>query len=90
MSISEFCGLTIKDVDLENRIANIEHQLQRLSDITLVIEPTKTYAGTRKIPVTEDVAKCFKAIIEDREKPKVEKWWMDILGSCFWMTKDCH
>ena len=73
MRISEFCGLTIKDVDLENRIVNIEHQLQRLSDMTLVIEPTKTSAGTRKNPVTEDVAKCFQAIIEDREKPKVEK-----------------
>lgn len=73
MRISEFCGLTIKDVDLENRIVNIEHQLQRLSDMTLVIEPTKTSAGTRKIPVTEDVTKCFQAIIEDREKPKVEK-----------------
>ena len=48
MRISEFCGLTIKDVDLENRIVNIEHQLQRLSDMTLVIEPTKTSAGTRK------------------------------------------
>ena len=73
MRISEFCGLTIKDVDLENRIVNIEHQLQRLSDMTLVIEPTKTSAGTRKISVTEDVAKCFQAIIEDREKQKVEK-----------------
>ena len=73
MRISEFCGHTIKDVDLENRIVNIEHQLQRLSDMTLVIEPTKTSAGTRKIPVTEDAAKCFQAIIEDREKPKVEK-----------------
>lgn len=73
MRISEFCGLTIKDVDLENRIVNIEHQLQRLSDMALVIEPTKTSAGTRKIPVTEDVAQCFQAIIEDREKPKVEK-----------------
>ena len=41
--------------------------------MTLVIEPTKTSAGTRKIPVTEDVTKCFQAIIEDREKSKVEK-----------------
>lgn len=47
MRISEFCGLTIKDIDLENRIVNIDHQLQRLSDMTLVIEPTKTSAGTR-------------------------------------------
>lgn len=73
MRISEFCGLTIKDIDLEHRIVNIDHQLQRLSDMTLVIEPTKTSAGTRKLPITEDVAKCFQAIIEDREKPKVEK-----------------
>ncbi len=73
MCISEFCGLTIKDIDLGNRIVNIDHQLQRLSDMTLVIEPTKTSAGTRKLPVTEDVAKCFQSIIEDREKPKVEK-----------------
>lgn len=48
-------------------------KLDTLSDMTLVIEPTKTSAGTRKLPVTEDVAKCFQAIIEDREKPKVEK-----------------
>lgn len=73
MRISEFCGLTIKDIDLENRIVNIDHQLQRLSDMTLVIEPTKTSAGTRKLPITEDVAKCFQAIIEDSEKTKVEK-----------------
>ena len=73
MRISEFCGLTIKDIDLGNRIVNIDYQLQRLSDMTLVIELTKTSAGTRKLPVTEDVAKCFQAIIEDREKPKVEK-----------------
>ena len=44
MRISEFCGLTIKDIDLENRIVNIDHQLQRLSDMTLVSEPTKTSA----------------------------------------------
>ena len=35
MRISEFCGLTIKDIDLGNRIVNIDHQLQRLSDMTL-------------------------------------------------------
>ena len=37
MRISEFCGLTIKDIDLGNRIVNIDPQLQRLSDMTLVI-----------------------------------------------------
>lgn len=73
MRISEFCGLTLKDIDLENRIVNIDHQLQRASNMELLIEPTKTAAGTRKLPITEDVADMFRAIIEDRPKPKVEK-----------------
>lgn len=73
MRISEFCGLTLKDIDLENRIVNIDHQLQRTSDMRYTIETTKTDAGTRKIPITEDVADMFRAIIEDRVPPKTEK-----------------
>ena len=57
MRISEFCGLTLRDIDLKNRIVNIDHQLQRTSDMRYVIESTKTNAGTRKLPITEDVAK---------------------------------
>ncbi len=74
MRISEFCGLTLKDIDLENRIVNIDHQLQRTSDMKYVIQSTKTSAGTRKIPITEDVAYCFRSIIEDRVEPKREKF----------------
>lgn len=73
MRISEFCGLTLKDVDLEKRIINIDHQLLRTSEMKYVIEATKTNAGTRKLPMTEDVFRCFQAIIEDREKLRFEK-----------------
>lgn len=73
MRISEFCGLTLKDIDLENRTVNIDHQLQRTCDMRYIIEETKTEAGKRKIPITEDVAQMFQAIIEDRETPKLEK-----------------
>lgn len=73
MRISEFCGLTLKDIDLENRIINIDHQLLRTSEMKYVIEATKTNAGTRKLPMTEDVFRCFQAIIEDREKPRFER-----------------
>ena len=73
MRISEFCGLTLKDIDLENRTVNIDHQLQRTSDMRYIIETTKTDAGTRVLPITEDVAQMFQAIIEDRNAPKVEK-----------------
>ena len=47
LRISEFCGLTLKDVDLENKILNIDHQLQRTSSMKYVIEKTKTNAGSR-------------------------------------------
>lgn len=73
MRISEFCGLTIHDIDLKNRVVNIDHQIQRASDMRLIIQPTKTNAGTRRLPITEDVAACFQAILEDRGKPKVER-----------------
>ena len=73
MRISEFCGLTMKDIDFENRTVNIDHQLQRTSDMRYIIETTKTDAGTRVLPITEDVAQMFQAIIEDRNAPKVEK-----------------
>lgn len=73
MRISEFCGLTLKDLDMKNRIINIDHQLQRTSDMRLVIESTKTNAGTRKLPMSEDIYRCFQAIIEDREAPRHER-----------------
>ena len=83
MRISEYCGLTISDIDLKNRIVNIDHQLIRTPAMELVIEPTKTEAGTRRLPITEDVARMFQAIIEDRPKPKVEKIVMGYSGFLF-------
>lgn len=68
MRISEFCGLTIKDLDMENRIIDINHQLQRASDMSYNIEPTKTNAGTRRLPMTDDVYECFKTILENRPR----------------------
>ena len=73
MRISEFCGLTLSDIDMENKIINIDHQLQRSSKMEYIIESTRTNAGTRKLPMTDDVAQCFRAIIEDRETPEHER-----------------
>ena len=84
MRISEFCGLTLKDIDLKNRIVNIDHQLQRTSDMQYVIESTKTNGGTRKLPITEEVAKCFQAIIEDREPQQREKMIDGYAGFLFY------
>ena len=38
-----------------------------------VVETTKTNAGTRQLPITEDVAYCFQAILEDRVVSPIEK-----------------
>jgi integrase len=37
-----------------------------------VIEEPKTGSGTRYVPMTEEVAECFRRIIANREAPKVE------------------
>lgn len=69
MRISEFCGLTVKDIDLESKTVNIDHQLQRNSDMSYHIETPKTNAGVRRIPITDEVADSFARILEDRGKP---------------------
>lgn len=72
LRISEFCGLTIADIDLQERKINVNHQLQRNRNMEYVIEETKTNAGTRLVPMTDEVYECFKRIIANRKKPKVE------------------
>ena len=72
LRISEFVGLTLADVDMKNRKININHQLQRKRNMEYIIEDTKTSSGTRVIPMTDDVYECFKCIIANRKKPKVE------------------
>ena len=72
LRVSEFVGLTIHDIDLQKRTIDVNHQLQRTSKMEYVIEPTKTNAGTRVLPMTEDVYECVKRIVENRPKPKTE------------------
>ena len=72
MRISEFVGLTISDLDMKNRKIIIDHQLQRTRDMQYVIEDTKTSCGVREIPMADEVYECFKTIIQNRRKPKVE------------------
>lgn len=68
MRISEFCGLTVRDIDMVKRVINIDHQLQRDEKMQYYVLSTKTNAGTRKLPMTEEVYQMFKAILEDRPK----------------------
>lgn len=72
MRIFEFAGLTVKDINLRERTIKIDHQLHRTSRMQYIIEPPKTEAGERVIPVQDEVYECFKHIIENRKKSKIE------------------
>ena len=72
LRISEFCGLTIQDIDFKEMRIRVDHQLQRKRDMTYVIEDTKTKSGTRYVPMTQEVADCFRRVIANRCKPKIE------------------
>lgn len=72
LRISEFTGLTINDVDLENGVIYVRHQLQRTSNMEYIVQTTKTVSGTRQIPMTDEVKECFKRIIEKRKAPEHE------------------
>lgn len=67
LRISEFCGLTVSDIDLKGRKINVDHQLQRTRDMTYMIEDTKTTSGTRQVPMTDEVADAFKRVIANRK-----------------------
>lgn len=72
MRISEFVGLTVSDLDMKNRTIRIERQLQRKGDGTKYITSTKTNAGTRTLPMENDVYACFQRILASRKPPVVE------------------
>ncbi len=72
LRISEFTGLTMDDVDMDNDVIYVRHQLQRTSDMEYIVQTTKTVSGSRQIPMINDVKECFKRIIEKRKPPKAE------------------
>lgn len=73
MRISEFCGLTLKDIDLKNRIVNIDHQLQRTSDMQYVIESTKTMPGQENFQLQRKWQSVFKPLSRSREPQQRRK-----------------
>ena len=85
LRISEFCGLTISDIDFKNNRINVDHQLQRTRDMRYIIEDTKKACGVRMIPMTPEVKECFERIVSSRPKPKVEPM---IEGRCGFLFLD--
>lgn len=68
LRISEFCGLRIKDIEFKEKRINVDHQLLRHSDMRYEVLEPKTESGKRYVPMTKEVAECFKRIIAKRKK----------------------
>lgn len=63
--ISELCGLTLNDVDMEKKVVHIRHQLYKKSGkIDLV--PPKSKASIRTIPMSKEVYDAFSRAIANR------------------------
>lgn len=74
--VSEFCGLTIKDLDFENRRIHVDHQLIRERNGVYHVEKTKTESGCRYIPMTDNVYRSLQNMLSARKKLKKE-WIID-------------
>lgn len=83
LRISELCGLSVRDIDLQERTINVHKQLQYTGGKKAYIEQTKTTAGTRVLPMSDEVYEAFKRVISGRKKPKVEQMIDGVSGFLF-------
>lgn len=72
LRVSEFCGLTMNDLDFKERRLRIDHQLVRERGGKYYVEKTKTESGCRYIPMTDDVYMSLQWILERRPKVQTE------------------
>ena len=83
LRISEFCGLTMADIEFKEMRIRVDHQLQRTSQMQYVIQEPKTESGIRYVPMTEEVAACFRRIIANRTVLKAEPMVDGYVGFLF-------
>lgn len=83
LRVSELCGLTLDNIDMENHVIKVEKQLQCLNHTHPVI-PTKTINGVRIIPMTDGVYESFQRIIKNRYlKGDIEPVCYDEKGNAY-------
>lgn len=64
LRISELCGLTVKDINLNERKIIVDHQLLKRSGKGFYIETPKTESGMREIPMSKAVYEAFQRVLE--------------------------
>lgn len=66
---SELCGLTINDIDFENRKINISKQLIRAKDMQYRITTLKTKSSYRELQMADEIYQYFQNVIKNRHNP---------------------
>lgn len=72
MRVSEFCGLTYKDLDFENRRITVDHQLIRERGGRYYVEVTKSESGRRYIAMDDAVYTSLRNMLANRPEVKTE------------------
>lgn len=83
LRVSELCGLTIDNIDMDNHSIRVEKQLQCINHKHVVLKP-KTSNGERYIPMTDGVYKCFESVLANRYlKGDIEPVCYDERGNAY-------
>ncbi len=70
LRISELCGLTVSDLDFENHLISVNHQLQRSTELGYYIETPKTRSSERQVPMVEAACQALKRVLAKQSERK--------------------
>lgn len=75
LRISELCGLTLNDLDFENRRIQVDKQLSQLNHYGIYVNTPKTKSGERFVPMSDEVFAAFQRVLQERKiknEPEVD------------------
>lgn len=83
LRVSELCGLTIDNIDMDHHLIKVEKQLQCVNHKHVVMKP-KTSNGIRYIPMTDGVYESFINVLKNRYlKGDIEPVCYDERGNAY-------
>lgn len=89
LRISEFCGLTVPDLDFDAGKISVSRQLLYKYGKGCFIETLKTASGKRIIPMMGDVKDCLSRIVAERNTPSNEPVVDGVSGFLFFDENGC-
>lgn len=88
MRISEFCGLTISDINMRERTINIDYQLLRTSGMKYIIEDPNPHQEPKCFRWPMRFMNALKPFWKTGRNPKWNRLWMEKLVSYIWIRME--